>query len=90
MLRHLIEPVSQPVLFHFQVVLALEAHPELRGVAKEAREQQRRFCRDGSLPVDDRVYPASVHADSLRQPILRDTQGTEEFLHKDFTGMNGR
>ena len=37
--RHLIEPVGQAILFLLQVVLALEAHPELCRVAKEAREQ---------------------------------------------------
>ena len=37
--RHLIEPVGQAILFPLQVVLALEAHPELCRVAKEAREQ---------------------------------------------------
>ena len=37
--RHLIKPVGQAILFPLQVVLALEAHPELCRVAKEAREQ---------------------------------------------------
>ena len=38
-LQNMIEPIAQPILFPFQVVLALKPHPELCGVSEEAREQ---------------------------------------------------
>ena len=41
MLGDAAEPVSQPVLFLFQIVLALKAHPEFCRVAEKAGEQQR-------------------------------------------------
>ena len=90
MLGDAAEPVSQPVLFLFQVVLALKAHPELCRVAEKAGEQQRSLRRNGPLPVNDCVNPSSIDSNALRQPILRHAHGNKKFLLENFTGMNGR
>jgi threonine synthase len=83
-----IEHRRQSVPLHFEVITALQVHPEPLGRAEEAGEAEGRIGADAPLAVDDLVDAARWDADRHRELVLGHPERSEVLLGEDLTRMD--
>src|SRR5207248_38407 len=82
--------LAQAIFSQFKLITALQIHPELGGVAKEAAEAQRGVSGDSSLCEHNFIDAARRDMDGLSQAVLAQVQRFEKLEGEYFTGMNRR
>ena len=86
----LIDPVTRFVLGRLDLVLHLQAQPEVDGVAEVTCQPHRRVGGDGAFAPDDLADSHGRDAKVFGEPILTDSHGVEELLAQDFARVNRR
>src|SRR6266498_3649890 len=84
----LLQPLSDALLFHFEVVVRLKIQPELRGHLEIPAEPQRGVGRDGPLALHDFIDTAGRHPNVQREPVLAQSKRLQEILLKNFAGRD--
>lgn len=79
---------SREIFRAFQLVAALQVHPELRGSSKVLRKAQRSVCRDAPLAVHNLVDLTRRHSDRHGELVLSDPEALDEVLHQDLSRMD--
>src|SRR3990172_3188273 len=72
----------------FQIIVGLQAHPELLRSAEMPRQPDCGVRRDATLAEDDLVDAARRHADRASKGVLAEIHRLEELLEQHFAGMN--
>jgi len=72
----------------FQIIVGLQAHPELLARAEISGQPNGCARSNGSLAQHDLVDPARRHANFARQTILADRVGLEKLLEQYFSGVD--
>ena len=85
----MVKPRAELVFGDIQVVLSLQSLPELRGIAKEARQPQGGIGGDGAFAKHDLVDAARIHTNVNGEAVLAQVHRLDEFLQQHFTRMDG-
>jgi hypothetical protein len=85
-----LQPVSQAVLFHLQVIPGLKVQPEPFTRTEKPGKTQSGVCSDVPLTENNFVDASRRDADALGKPVLTDPHRAQELLKEDLAGMYGR
>src|SRR5215210_2293301 len=73
-----IQPVTETILFDFEIIADLQIEPEALAHAKETRQAKGGISRDRPLPMNDLVDATGRHPDVLGEPILAKAHWPQE------------
>jgi hypothetical protein len=85
-----IDLAFEPVFGNIQIIIHLQAQPELRRILEIAGQPERGVSGNTPFAKHDFVYPARRDMERDGKFVLRQTHGRDEFVLQNLSGMYGR